>query len=181
MNAWKQKRSVMRRYDSTATIYNARYAEEQEVKYKTALERVKPKGTVLDLGCGTGLFLDQIFADAERVVGIDLSRKQLITARKHSNIMTRVDLVQADAENLPLKANSFDVVYAFTVLQNLSKPSFALKETVRIAKPRRSIVITGLKKVFSAPSFESLLLSSGLRLTRMIDEASLNCYIAVVH
>ena len=50
----------MQRYDVTAEMYDERYADEQQRKYKKALENVNVTGkTVLDVGCGSGLFFQR--------------------------------------------------------------------------------------------------------------------------
>ena len=178
MTAWSQKRKVMLRYDSTAEIYDSRYAEEQEAKYKAALENVKPVGAVLDVGCGTGLFFKHVASEAETVVGIDSSRKLLLEARKHARGWRNVHLVQADADNLPLKGNLFDVVFAFTVLQNIPKPVETLKELGRVAKPDAHVIVTGLKKIFASASLREMIEHAGLCPVTIRNDDLLKCYVA---
>jgi len=168
----------MRRYDLTAGMYDTRYAEEQEAKYKAALENVKPAGTVLDVGCGTGLFFKHVVDETETVVGVDSSMKLLLEARKHARNWRRVHLVQADADHLPFNEDFFDVVLAFTVLQNMPKPLSTLKELWRVAKPEAHVIVTGLKKVFSPASLQEMLESAGLSQVSIIDENSLMCFVA---
>ena len=69
MNKWNQKRKIIRRYDLTAQMYDARYGEEQEAKYKVAMEglHVSSRSLILDVGCGTGLFFTHV-ADRKSVV-----------------------------------------------------------------------------------------------------------------
>ena len=43
---------------------------------------IKTKGTVLDLGCGTGEFILRFLEDGFSVVGVDLSEKMLEVAEK---------------------------------------------------------------------------------------------------
>lgn len=179
MNAWKQKRSVMRRYDLTAHLYDMRYAEEQEAKYRIALENLDATGTVLDVGCGTGLLFSHVAAEAETVVGVDVSKQLLLQARKRAGKFRSVHLVQADADHLPFKDAYFSVVFAFTVLQNMPKPLETLVEIRRTAKRDASIVVTGLKKVFSLGAFEELLQQAGLRVVSLKDDDILKCYVAI--
>lgn len=175
--AWSQKRKVMHRYDSTAEIYDSRYAEEQEAKYRAALENLKPSGIVLDVGCGSGLFFRHVADEAESVVGIDSSRKLLLEARNNARGMWNVHLIQADADNLPFSDNFFDAVFAFTVLQNMPKPLETLRELGRVAKRDAQVIVTGLKKVFSFDSLRKLLEQAGLRAVSIMAEDSLKCYI----
>ena len=179
LTAWSQKRSAMYRYDSTAEIYDARYAEEQEAKYRVALEKVEPAGTILDVGCGTGLFFKLVVDKADSVVGIDSSKKLLLGARKHANRWGNVHLVQADADHLPFKADFFDVVFAFTVLQNMPNPVETLKELRRVANPGAQVVVSGLKKVISLFSLREMLEKAGLSSVSIVDGEDLKCYVSV--
>jgi ubiquinone/menaquinone biosynthesis C-methylase UbiE len=156
-----------------------RYAEEQEAKYKTALGDLNATGTILDVGCGTGLLFSHVAAEAERLVGVDVSRKLLFEARKRAREFRTVHLVQADADHLPFRNAYFSVIFAFTVLQNMPKPSETLAEIRRTANHDASIVVTGLKKTFSLDAFGGLLRQAGLRLVSVKDDDVLKCYVAI--
>jgi len=181
VNKWDQKRRTMRRYDLTAEMYDARYAEEQVAKYKAALARLKitRNSRVLDVGCGTGLLFSQVAAEAQTVVGVDVSGKLLLQAKERSRVFRNVYLVQADADHLPFKNDHFSTVFAFTVLQNMPQPLKTLSEINRIAERGASVVVTGLKKAFSLATFSTLLQNAGLQVVSLEDADALKCYIAV--
>jgi ubiquinone/menaquinone biosynthesis C-methylase UbiE len=181
VNKWDQKRKIIRRYDLTAQLYDVRYAEEQEIKYKTALEHlnVARNSKVLDVGCGTGLLFSHVAAEAQTVVGVDISGKLLLQAKEHARNFQHIHLVQADADHIPFKDNHFSVVFAFTVLQNLPEPLETLKEVKRIAERDAPIVVTGLKKAFSLDAFRELLQSAGLRVVSLKEDDALKCHVAV--
>jgi ubiquinone/menaquinone biosynthesis C-methylase UbiE len=181
VNKWNQKRKIIRRYDLTAEMYDTRYAEEQEIKYNSALERLNAvhNGRVLDVGCGTGLLFHHVAAEAQTVVGVDSSGKLLLQAKENAKNLYNVNLVKADADHLPFKANHFSVVFAFTVFQNLPAPLVTLKEVKRIAEFDAPIVVTGLKKAFSLDAFRELLQSAGLRVVSLKDDDVLKCHVAV--
>jgi ubiquinone/menaquinone biosynthesis C-methylase UbiE len=183
VNKWSQKRTTMRRYDLTAEMYEMRYAEEQAAKYKAALEslNIKPDSKILDVGCGTGLLFSHVAAEAKTVVGVDVSIKLLRQAKKRAQEFRNVHLVQADADHIPFKNNHFNIVFAFTVLQNLPKPLETLREIKLNAQQTASIVVTGLKKVFSLEAFQELLRDAGLQVVSLKDAAPLKCYVAVTH
>ena len=123
MASWKDKRKIMQRYDVTAEMYDERYAQEQQRKYKKALENVYVAGkAVLDVGCGSGLFFKEVAAQAGLVVGVDVSRKLLLKAKEQGSAFSNVAVLQADADHLPFKDGLFGAVFAFTVLQNVPKP-----------------------------------------------------------
>jgi ubiquinone/menaquinone biosynthesis C-methylase UbiE len=181
VNKWNQKRKTMRRYDLTAEMYERRYAEEQAAKYKAALEslNITRNTSVLDVGCGTGLLFSQVAAEAQTVVGVDISCKLLLQAKESARNFRSVHLVQADADHLPFVSNYFNVVFAFTILQNMPNPSETLSEIKRNATRDASVVVSGLKKTFPLEAFRMLLRDAGLRIVSLEDADALKCYVAV--
>lgn len=180
MNKWNQKRRIMRRYDLTAQLYDARYSEEQTLKYRAALQQLRITGDsrVLDVGCGTGLLFNHV-AGAETIVGVDVSGKLLLQAKERARSLRNVHLVQADADHLPFRDDSFSAVFAFTVLQNMPAPLETLKEIKRVAVFTALIAVSGLKKAFALHAFKELLENAGLTAISFKDDDTLKCYIAV--
>ena len=171
----------MQSYDVTAEMYDERYAQEQQRKYKKALENVYVDGkTVLDVGCGSGLFFKEIAIQAGLVVGVDISRNLLIKAKEQSNAFSNVTVLQADVDHLPFRDRLFEAIFAFTVLQNVPKPVKTLIELKRVTKKGHKAVVTGLKKAFSLTSFSDLLDSSDMQVVAFVDDEEINCYLAVL-
>ncbi len=181
VNKWDQKRKTMRRYDLTAEMYERRYAEEQAVKYKAALKHIviNKDSKVLDVGCGTGLLFSHIAAEAQIVLAVDISSRLLQQGKERSRGFCRVHLVKADADHLPFINNQFNVILAFTVLQNMPKPLETLNEIKRNAQQGASIGVTGLKKIFSLEALQALLQDAGLQVVYIEDDEPLKCYVAV--
>jgi ubiquinone/menaquinone biosynthesis C-methylase UbiE len=87
--------------------------------------------SLLDVGCGTGHFVDLWQSSGMAVVGLDISREMLQFAhRRHPG----VPAVQGDATVLPFRDDSFDVVSLVTVLEFLPSPEAALREAERVAR-----------------------------------------------
>ena len=180
MNTWRQKRSVMRRYNLTAEMYDARYCEEQEAKYKAALDGLSLEaGVVLDVGCGSGLFFRHVANEAKLVVGVDVSRRLLQLAKERAKTYPDVYLIQADADKLPFKQDIFTHVFAFTVLQNMPNPPKTLEEFKLVAQNDARIVVTGLKAAVSLEVFGGFLEKAGLRVVSLRDDEVLRCYVVV--
>ena len=179
MNKWSYKRRVMQRYDLTASMYDELYAEEQVVKYHAALKHLKAYGSVLDAGCGTGHFLSNIAEEVEIAVGVDISIRLLLKAKEQARTFPNFHLVQADADYLPFIDACFNLVFAFTVLQNMPNPREALMEIKRNAKRDALITVTGLKKAFSLEAFRALLQKAGLQVVHIEDADVLKCHVAV--
>lgn len=171
----------MHAYDVTAGIYEERYSQEQKVKYQKSLKQIDvTEKTMIDVGCGSGLLFEQVAKCAKVVVGVDISRKLLSKAKEQAKRFTNVFVVSADADHLPFIDNYFDVVTAFTVLQNMPKPIQTVAELKRVLCTGGRIVLTGLKKAFPLDRFMDTIENSGLSVSAFIDEESINCYVAVL-
>jgi len=163
----------------TFQIYDARYSDEQEAKYRVALEGlVSGKGSVaLDLGCGSGLFFNQVAGNIDMVIGIDVSLNMLLIARERAKNFPGVFLVQADADHLPLRRDVFSHVFAFTLLQNMPKPVKTLQELKLVSKSDASFFVSGLKAVISLEAFVDYLEEAGLQVVSVRNDDLLRCFI----
>jgi ubiquinone/menaquinone biosynthesis C-methylase UbiE len=157
-----------------------RYSEEQTAKIDAALESisVKQHSVILDVGCGTGLLFNHIAEKAETIVGLDISRKNLLKAKERSKKFANVNLIWADADNIPFNDEVFSHAFAVTLIQNMPKPAKTLKEVERVTKNDAVIVATGLKRKFSLKSFVRLLCKTGLSMIEIKNE-NLKCYVAI--
>ncbi len=101
------------------------------------IERVLPLAgrSVLDVGCGPGTFTSLLSQRAGRVVGCD--RSELMLSR--APVVEGVELVQADAVDLPFETDSFDVAFEANLLHHLDRPQRAVAEMARVA--REAIVL----------------------------------------
>ena len=68
----------------------------------------KDSGRILDLGCGTGFFLAELEEQHPGSVGLDISHDMLKVSGEY---VPGARLVTGDAERLPFKPGSFDVVF----------------------------------------------------------------------
>lgn len=90
-------------------------------------ERVRVmSGTVVDLGCGTAPFRDDILAHASRYIGVDWSNTL------HNS---RADVVADLNGPLPIEDAMADHVVSFEVIEHLSDPATMLSEAARILRP----------------------------------------------
>lgn len=177
--AWNEKCKVKKCYDLTSNMYNMRYSNEQKIKYKRALLKVKVSrdNIILDVGCGSGLLFDYLVSKVKSIIGIELSSELLRKAKEKNK--ANIHLIQADADKLPLKNNNMDLVFAFTMLQNMPSPSKTIQEIILATKINGQIIITGLKKFFSLKKFKELLEESGLEIVTIEDGVDLKCYVAI--
>ena len=120
-------------YESAARL-QARVAEELLTRLETF--RFEP-AVVLDLGAGTGRVTAQLKRRYPRaqVLALDLSLGMLRQARHHLRLWRRFARVCADAQRLPLKSASVDLVFSSLMLQWCEPLDAALAEVRRVLKP----------------------------------------------
>ena len=97
-------------------------------------------GRILDVGCGTGRFstaLSNRFG--ARVYALDPSRKMLSIAR--SRISPGVSLIAGDAERLPVRSSSMDIIFLSMVFHHIRNRPVACDEFARILQPGGTLVV----------------------------------------
>jgi ubiquinone/menaquinone biosynthesis C-methylase UbiE len=121
--------------------------EEQQVPtYAETLQRVglDAGDRVLDVGCGTGVFLRMCADRGARVWGIDGSEAMIARARER---VPEADLRVADLQSLPYDDDAFDLVTGFGSFFYAGDVVAALTEAARVARPGRAVVV----QVFGRP------------------------------
>jgi SAM-dependent methyltransferase len=115
--------------------------EEQQIPtYELAIERagIGPGDAVLDIGCGSGVFLRAAAERGARVAGLDAAGPLLELARER---VPEADLRAGDMESLPFADDAFDVVTGFNSFFFAADMVAALREVGRVAKPGATVVI----------------------------------------
>jgi SAM-dependent methyltransferase len=110
-------------------------SEEQQLPtYEEAIRRVGVSGgqRVLDVGCGSGVFLQAAADLGADVYGIDASEALLELARQR---VPEADLRLGDIEALPYDDDCFDVVAGFNSFFFAVDLVAAPREAQRVAKP----------------------------------------------
>lgn len=87
---------------------------------------------VLEVGCGTGIFLEKLWAMGFDVTGIDKSPSMLEGARKR--LRNRATLHVGDGSHTPYDDDAFDYVVIWSVLEFCARPEAMLEEAARIAE-----------------------------------------------
>jgi SAM-dependent methyltransferase len=96
--------------------------------------------TILDVGCGMGRFA-QVAADhGARVVGVDLS-VAVEAANANLGTLPNTAFLQADVFKLPLKPESFDLIYSLGVLHHTPDTRAAFCELPRLLRPGGKLAI----------------------------------------
>ena len=104
--------------------------------------------TVLDLGCGTGIYLCEMaqrVGDGGIVHGVDLQQPLLNKAKVRvasSGLMGRVRLHCSGAYELPMADESVDVAVLIATFSQIPDKLSALAELYRVLKPNARLIIS---------------------------------------
>ncbi len=109
------------------------------------IEKLKGRGKILDVGCGTGEFLHEMQRRGWQASGIETSTRAAEFAHKNYGLETAAaDLLEAD-----FAAEQFDVITFWHVLEHVHDPLATLKIARKILKDDGVILI-------ACPNIESV-------------------------
>lgn len=92
------------------------------------------RGTVVEIGVGSGLNLPLYGTDVTRVIGVDLSERMLDLARARSAAVP-VELHQGDVQQLDLPDASADAVVSAYTFCTIPDPAAAARAAWRVLRP----------------------------------------------
>lgn len=144
---WASIEREMRTRDSDAAVYETAFFTDFQSQVELQAYTRGFAGTVgkraLEVGCATGRTLATM-PTSNPVVGIDLSREELLIARERFG--WRADLIQASATHLPFRDGAFDQVLCAGVMLHLPDDetrALAVAEMGRVAsRPARIVIAT---------------------------------------
>lgn len=123
-----------------------RYEQAARLQREVALDTLPllkdvPVGTLLDLGCGPGWFHSHLSTWCNDLWALDIS-PQMLAKTQSQQIASRLFL--ASAEQIPVAAESVDVVFSSLMLQWAQTPQQVFAEVFRVLKPGGKFVMTTL-------------------------------------
>jgi ubiquinone/menaquinone biosynthesis C-methylase UbiE len=123
--------------------------------------RDQRKLKLLDVGCGTGRFLDFVKQTWPRlpIVGLDMSEPYLRHARSHLRRWARMNFIIGQAEALPVDNASLDAVTSVFLFHELPPKirRLALGECARALKPGGRLVLVDSLQRGDEPDYDGLL------------------------
>lgn len=111
-----------------------------------AERKLGKRGNVLDVGCGSGHFLETAVSRGWRAFGIDFDEESLKKARQTSEAV----LYCGKISDAPFEIESFDLVTMWDYLEHVEDPPAVLKKAAQLLKPGGMLVV-------ACPNFGGLL------------------------
>lgn len=152
------------RFDKRATKYdNGIEGFLSQRFYNDLLDNVilDPGNCVLDVGCGTGTFLNRLSNKSTKIAsyGIDYSTNMILEAEKK---YPQMNFCVGNSKELPYEDATMDVVITCMAYHHFEDQTAFRKEAFRILKPCGKLYVCDPK----FPAFLSNVLNSVFRLTK---------------
>jgi len=112
-----------------------REGQERRVRFLLA-DVVFRSATVLDAGCGVGLYMQRFRDLGAHVVGVDIDAARVAEAKARD-----LAVAVASAEALPFGGDAFDVVFSHEVLEHVGDDAAAIREGCRVLGPGGQLVV----------------------------------------
>lgn len=132
--------------DKWAISFDQRCIDYAAGRYRRAVPDGRAYGDVLEVGCGTGFFVLNLWQAgfAERLHATDISAgmvEQCVANGRRLGVAVHGEV--ADAETLPFDDASFDLVVGHAVIHHLPDLTTAFKELARVLRPGGRLLIAG--------------------------------------
>ncbi len=116
---------------------------------------------LLDVGCGTGRFLDCFKQAWPRLpaLGVDMSEAYVAEARRHLKHWCWINLIVAKGEAIPLENDSQDAVTSIFMFHELPPKvrRIVFREFARVLKPGGRLVVVDSLQIGDEPDYDGML------------------------
>ena len=145
------KTKTIKTFNKQSKVYDkSLYGYNPRKNYHKILSRLKlNKDSLIDIGCGTGEVLNIInnTYPNTKLYGLDIS-KDMIKVAKKKDKSKRIEYVVGDAENIPYKDNSFDILITSESFHHYPNPSKAINEFHRVLKNNAKLILCDMYRPF---------------------------------
>ena len=130
-------------YDQIASEYDQRYPSSQNWERGQALLNLAGQlraKTVLEVGSGTGFWLNLLHSTVPDLFGLDYSMGMLEQAKRQP---APLKLSRGSAIQLPYRDNTFDFIYCVDAIHHFGNHQQFIAEAFRILKPNGALAVIG--------------------------------------
>jgi len=124
-------------YNARFSSFERRYSEFIQSRTIRKIIRQKKGTTLLDIGCGSGEFLEKMKKAGWEVYGMDVSAEACNLAREK----IQKNVFNDTLKDISFPDNFFDVITLWHVFEHISDPDGLLKEISRILKPDGMLIM----------------------------------------
>lgn len=110
--------------------YVWRAGQERRMMMLKAAAGDRIRGSVLDNGCGVGVYIQKLKAEGAEVHGLEYDFPRAVEAAQEHDL-----IISAAGENLPYPNHSFDLILSHEVIEHVQDDVQAVQEMVRTLKP----------------------------------------------
>lgn len=131
-------------YNEISNKYDERYKQNNLSGIlrliKNYIEIKKPT-SIIEIGCGTGRWLNSLAEYGVKLFGLDLSPGMLHQTAK---VNSQLHLINASADNLPLQDFSFDFIYCINAIHHFANPQKFISCVKNLLSPGGIFIIVGI-------------------------------------
>lgn len=136
-------RAVKRYYDAISANIDDIYRTDMRRAEERLIKMYLPSGRLLDIGCGSGLYVELLSKNGSEVTAMDIAPKLASLTHKR----TSASVVVGEAQRLPFAPSTFDgAVAIFGALNHVKSLDKALREVTRVLKKRGVFLFTAANK-----------------------------------
>lgn len=104
--------------------------------------------TILDVGCGGGILAESMTKEGALVTGIDIEKKLLETAKKHSlKKKLKINYIEEKVEKHAKKySKKYDIITCMEVLEHVKNPQSIVQACAKLLKPNGNIFFSTINR-----------------------------------
>ena len=130
-----------------SAIFQKIQKKSRQKKFDLFMEKFKPtpQTTILDVGCGDGTFLEEMYPWPENITCLEISKENIKQFRdRYPDIV----IIEGDACNMPFIDNSFDIVFSNAVIEHVGGLANQEKYASEVRRVSKKHFITTPNKLF---------------------------------
>ncbi len=131
-------------YNAISSSYDNRYEEDQWAHIRKELKELIANNNyqnILEVGCGTGYWLNEIKSGKTKIFGLDYSIGMLKKAGETGRCK---NVVNGDANFLPFRKNYFDFIFCLNALHHFQNKKQFIFDVKEYLAPGGTIAIIGV-------------------------------------